>query len=432
MRILLTGASGFIGGHIAAALIAAGHRLVCAVRDVERAGRIFPGHDVIACDFNRDTAPAAWLPRLAGMDAVINCAGLLRSGRGQSIAAVHAEAPKALFDACVMAGIRRVIQISALGVAPGVDTDYARTKLAADRHLERLDLDWLILRPSLAYTPAGSYGGTSLFRALAALPWIIPLVGEGRQPFQPIHMDDLAEAVRRLVESPAISRQIIDVAGPERIELRDILIELRRWLGLPPARLLVAPLPLIRLVARAADRLRIGGPINSTSLAMLELGNVADPSLFTAATRIAPRRFAEALAAAPSHIQDRWHARLYFLRPVLRVTIGLFWISTGLITLVAWPKADSFAMLRAAGVPDVLVPVAFHLGWAFDVLLGYAMVMRENVRLVGSIMLVATVAYLAFVTKSQPWQWLHPVTPLAIVIPLMVATLVVMAIEDDR
>lgn len=109
MRILVTGATGFIGRHIAARLGAAGHRVVCCVRDVPRARRLFPDCECIPCDFNDDVAPDAWLPRLAGVDAVVNCVGILQSRRGQAMAAIHRDAPKALFDACAQARLRRVI-----------------------------------------------------------------------------------------------------------------------------------------------------------------------------------------------------------------------------------------------------------------------------------------------------------------------------------
>jgi len=301
MRILVTGAAGFIGRHIVAALRAAGHRVVCAGRDVERTRRMFPDQESITCDFNRDVTAEVWLPRLVGIDAVVNCVGILQSRRGQSIAAIHSAAPKALFAACVRAGIRRVIQISALGVRPEVATAYSQSKLDADRHLQSLDLDWVILRPSLAYTSAGSFGGTSLFRALAALPGMVPLVGDGRQPFQPIHMGDLTEAVRRLVEGSEVARRILDVVGPEPMALRDILADLRRWLGFAAPRFFETPLPVVRVAARIADRLGGVGPITTTSLTMLLQGNTADPAPFMAATGIVPRRFADALANEPAH-----------------------------------------------------------------------------------------------------------------------------------
>ncbi len=429
---MVTGAAGFIGRHVVAALGAAGHRVVCASRDVDRTRRMFPDLEHIACDFNRDVAVDAWLPRLAGIEAVVNCVGILQARRGQSMAAIHAAAPKALFDACARAGVRRVIQISALGIGPQVEAEYSRSKLDADRHLASLDLDWVILRPSLAYRPAGSFGGTSLFRALAALPWIVPLVGDGRQLFQPVHMDDLTEAVCRLVEESRAARQLVNVVGPEPMALRDILAGLRRWLGYGAPRFLEVPLPLVRIAARITDRLGGAGPVTTTSLTMLLAGHAVDPAPFVAATGIRPRRFADALAREPAHVQDRWHARLYFLRPLLRLSIGLFWLFTGLTAVALWPKADSLRMLREAGVPEALLPAAYHLGWTFDVAAGLALVMRWRVVLVGGAMIAATVAYLAFLSIGQPREWIHPITPLAICIPLMAATLVMMATDDDR
>ena len=147
---------------------------------------------------------------------------------------------------------------------------------------------------------------------------------------------------------------------------------------------------------------------------------------------VTPRRFADALANEPAHVQDRWHARLYFLRPLLRIAIGLFWLFTGLTTLALWPQADSLRMLRDSGVPEFLLPVAYHLGWAFDVVLGLAVLVRYRIPLVGSIMVAATVAYLTVLSIGQPWQWIHPVTPLAICFPLIAATLVMIAIDEDR
>src|SRR6266481_841295 len=113
MRILLTGANGFIGRYLRARLSTAGHDVVPALRNPVQTDALLPQPRSIAVDFNRDVTPQAWLPRLRGIDAVINCAGILQGGRGQSIAAIHEQAPKALFAACESAGVKRVIQISA-------------------------------------------------------------------------------------------------------------------------------------------------------------------------------------------------------------------------------------------------------------------------------------------------------------------------------
>ena len=169
MRFLLTGAGGFIGQHIAAELRMAGHDIVAAVRHPERWREQYPDEQALACDFNQDVTPEVWLSRLTDIDVVINCVGILQERGKESIEAIHYLAPRALFDACKIAGIKRIIHISALGADQEANTPYAKTKNAAERYLESLDINWIIMRPSLVYS-TGSGGGTSLFRALAAMP----------------------------------------------------------------------------------------------------------------------------------------------------------------------------------------------------------------------------------------------------------------------
>ena len=434
MRVLLTGANGFIGSHIAAALGAAGHHVVGCGRDIAAARWRFPSIEWVACDFNRDVEPSAWLPRLEGVEAVINCAGVLMGSRRQSIERIHRAAPVALFEACRLKGVRRVLQISALGAEPEADTAYAETKHAADRHLATLDLDWVILKPSLVYA-SGSYGGTSLLRGLAGFPFVVPIPGGGGQRFQPIHMHDLARGVCRLVEPDAPARIVVDVAGPEPMSLRDIVLGLRAWLGLPEAPVLAVPMQLIRLAGRCGSVLAYlsgRGTLNITAVRQLEFGNVADPRPFAEAVGFTPRRIADALAAEPSHVQDRWHARLYFLKPLLRVIIALFWMATGLLTAFAWPRVESEAMLVRAGLGGALLPAAFWGGVLFDVALGALLLLRWRVKLIGSLMVAATIPYLGFLTFGQPELWAHPLGPVTKTVPLIVATLVMIAIEDDR
>ena len=112
MNILLTGSTGFVGRTVAAALTRAGHQVHGGVSPRHRS----PGALQVPMDFARDTSAQAWLPRLAGIDAVVNAVGVLRDSRARPIDAVHQHTPVALFDACAQAGVRRVVHISALGI----------------------------------------------------------------------------------------------------------------------------------------------------------------------------------------------------------------------------------------------------------------------------------------------------------------------------
>ena len=117
MKILVTGATGFIAAQIVSTLSSAGHELYCCVRNIKAAKQRFWFATIIPCDFNKDTTPETWLKRLSShnIEVVINCVGILQGSRKQSIDAIHHDTPTALFTACQQLNINRVIQLSALG-----------------------------------------------------------------------------------------------------------------------------------------------------------------------------------------------------------------------------------------------------------------------------------------------------------------------------
>ena len=156
MRILVTGATGFIGGAVVDALLARGHVPVPAVRDVAAAKRRWPQLDAVACDFMRDTAAATWRPRLIGIDAVVNAVGILRESRGASFDALHSATPRALFAACAEAGVARVVQVSALGADAQAASRYHLSKREADDALLALPLRATIIQPSVVFAPEGA------------------------------------------------------------------------------------------------------------------------------------------------------------------------------------------------------------------------------------------------------------------------------------
>lgn len=106
MKCLVTGAYGFIGSEMVAALQREGFD-----RDLELGRRILPGIDWIECDFNNDIEVAQWLPRLAGIDAVVNCVGVLQQTARDDADRIHAQATRALFEACAAAGVKRLVHV---------------------------------------------------------------------------------------------------------------------------------------------------------------------------------------------------------------------------------------------------------------------------------------------------------------------------------
>lgn len=382
----------------------------------------------VEIDLNRDTDPATWLPRLGGIDAVVNCAGILQATRGQSIEAIHAAGPIALFEACEKAGVRRVVQVSAISATAEAGTAYAATKLAADERLRASRLEWVVLRPSLVHA-RGSYGGTSAFRALAALPFAIPLPGDGSQSFQPIWIDDLCEVIVAALETDRLVRRTVDPVGPQAVTLRKILEDYRRWLGFGPAPILRTPMALARIAAALGDQ--FGGPINSTALRQLEHGNTGDYAAFFAATGVAARGWSEALAAHPAHTQDRWHARLYVVRPLLRLTIAVLWLVSGFAGLAAL-REWSPLLAQDAHIPIATAFLALAAACFVDIGFAILVARRWKPRMMAALQLAAIGLYTLVASILWPSLWAEALGPLAKNLPIAAAVLALGAIEEER
>ncbi|MDD9335109.1 MAG: NAD(P)H-binding protein [Rickettsiaceae bacterium] len=430
MRVLVVGANGFIGSYITAELLKDNHDVVCAVRDIKATKRKFPNLEILACDFNNDTDQQKWLNNLQNIDVVINVSGVLTSTNNNKIENVHFFGPKALFDACILAKVKRIIHISALGIDNEKTTDYAITKKKIDNYLKTLkNIDWVILQPSLVYT-SGCYGGTSLFRSLSALPWFIPLIGDGSQQFQPIHMDDLTKVVVNCTKREGKICRVLKIVGPEIVTVKDILINFRSWLGLDPAKLIKIPLTFIRIAAKLGDFFSIG-PLNSTSYNMLLQPNIADKKDFINFTSVVPRNFEQGLATEPLTVQSLWHARLFLLKPLLKIILGLFWIMTGVITGV-FTSELGLKIITELGFSKQIAQIMLYSSCLADIILGTLMIIKPRIIGVCILQILLMLAYTFFLTFLKPDLWLEPLGVLTKNIPIILLTLVLLAIEKDK
>jgi uncharacterized protein YbjT (DUF2867 family) len=215
---------------------------------------------------------------------------VLQSARGNDSRRVHVAATAALFRGAARAGVRRLVHVSALGADERGETGFARDKAAGDASLAGLDLDWIVLRPSLVYADDNS-GGAALIEKLARLPGIVA-VPAGRIAFEPIHAADLARIVVACLTPAVPARRIYEVGGPETLTLREIVDETRRRRGLPPARFVNIPDALIRPALWLGDMagwFGLPGPLRSTTLAQARRMPAADSTAIRAATGIDPR-----------------------------------------------------------------------------------------------------------------------------------------------
>ena len=422
--VLVLGASGFIGARVAAAAAGRGWTVRAGSRNPGEGQRRAPQHVWVKADFGELTTAAAWSPLMDGVEAVVNCVGVLQGGGGDSSRVAHVEGPAALFEACSEGGVARVVHLSAVGV--GARTSYARDKLAGEEALAASGLDWIVVRPSLVVARE-VYGGTALFRGLAGLPKLIPLVG-GERSFRPVGIEDLASMMVGLLDGPAPAERVIEAAGPETISLAELILAYRGWLGFGAAHILslprVAALPVL-LAGDLAAWLGWRSSLRTTSLKQLEYGAAG-----TGPATPGMRGFREVLATEPSGVQDRWHARLYFVRPIGVISLGLFWLMTGLIDLGPGGRAAE-AILRRAGFAEWSGVASLAGAW-LDVALGALLFVRRFTRSTALLMIVATLGYLLVATARLPDLWFDPLGPWLKVIPMMALCLFVAATDDRR
>jgi uncharacterized protein YbjT (DUF2867 family) len=429
VRILVVGATGFIGSAVAARAIAEGHRLVAAIRP-KSATRPAGAERVVEIDVARATDPAHWEAPLEGVDAVVNCAGVLQSGPRQSPRGVHHTGIAALFAACRARQVRRIVHFSAIGVDRGGLSEFSRSKLAGDEALMAQDLDWVVLRPAVVLGDAAS-GAGALIRGLAALPLLPTMPATG--PLQVVMLDEVVDTVMFFLRPRAPGKRTLELAGPEQLTLPDVVAAYRRWLGWRPARRFELPEYLASLAYRLGDlagRLGWRPALRTNARREIVRGAVGDPAAWRQLTGIAPRTLTEALAARPASAQERDFARTFLLKPLVVAVLALFWIGTGAVSL--GPGFDiGLELMRAGGLPGLAVP-GVVAGALADIAVGAAILYRPTARVGLYCAVVLSLFYLTVGTVLLPELWRDPLGPMLKIWPILMLNIVALALLDER
>src|SRR5438034_3641876 len=290
MLVALTGGTGFVGRHIAATLVARGHRVRVLARDPARAR--FLSHrnvEVVAGGL----ADRAALDRLAsGADALIHLVGIIVEQGVQTFTAVHVAGTEAVLAAARQAGVRRFVHMSAVGARdePGA-TPYHRTKRQAEQLVRDSGLSHAIFRPSIISGPESA--PIQLLARLHCWSPAVPVFGDGRFPTQPIWVDDVALAFACAVERHDVSG-VFELGGPEVLTYEEFLLAIGRAARCSRP-LIHIPLGLVQSVARGCDLLGAAAPIPSDQVQMLVEGSATPGNAIESVFGIRPLPFEEGL-----------------------------------------------------------------------------------------------------------------------------------------
>jgi len=260
--VTVFGASGFIGRHLIQRLAARGYRVRAVTRDPNAALYLKPLGSVGQIQLfqanirdEKSTARA-----IGGADMVVNLVGILAESGRQRFAAVHAAGAERVARLSAAAGVRRLVQISAIGADAQSDSHYAATKARGEEAVRHHFPAATILRPSIVFGPDDRF--FNRFAEMARISPVLPLIGGGKTRFQPVYVGDVADAIIRSLEAAdGVEGKVFELGGPDIYTFREIMELILRETG--RTRLLLSiPFGLARFIAMmpcapvTADQLR--------------------------------------------------------------------------------------------------------------------------------------------------------------------------------
>ena len=273
MRVLVTGGTGVVGEATVAALLRRGHQVRLLARHAEDDARAWPsGVEARPGDV---TDPASLRGAADGCDAVLHVVGIVaESPPAATFERVNVEGTRHVVEEAARAGVPHLVYVSSLGADRG-QSDYHRSKLAGEEVARTFTGRWVVVRPGNVYGP-GDEVVSLLLRMVRTLP-AVPVIAGGDQEFQPVWADDVGEALAVAAERADLVGQTLEIAGPDRTCMHDLLDRFGALTDRKPVRL---PLPgaIASLGVKLFDAVGVSLPINEGQLTMLAEGNVIERS----------------------------------------------------------------------------------------------------------------------------------------------------------
>ena len=274
-NVLVLGGSGFVGGHVCEALNRAGISMTVVTRRLPaRSVQMLPKVTVVQADVHDPQALTALMP---GHDAVINLVAILHGDR-HAFDKVHVQLPRHIAHACVQAGVKRMLHVSALGADQHGPSLYQRSKAQGEAALQSEvvhGLQLTVLRPSVIFAQDDAF--MQLFARLQSIAPVVPLAGADTR-FQPVWVQDVAQALVYALNHRETIGRVYELAGPHIYTLKQLVEHAGAWAG-HPRPVFGLPQPLAYLQALVMEMMP-GAPLMSRdNLASMQVDNISDGQL---------------------------------------------------------------------------------------------------------------------------------------------------------
>lgn len=287
MKVFLTGTTGFVGRHMLRRLLEEGHSVRALVRDPAKArGLAQNGVELVAGDV---VGGAGLEQGIQGCDAVIHLVGIIVEKGPNTFERVHHLGTRNVVEAAKRAGVRRFVQMSALGVRADGVAVYQTSKWRGEEEVRKSGIPFCILRPAIIFGPGDGFV-TQMIQTMRSAPLFRPVPGSGSPKFRPIFVGDVTACFVRALTALTATDHTIALGGGDELTLNEVLKEIARCAGVrkPPVHI---PMPLMFLGAWLLQRILKDPPVTVDQLRMLREGSTCDIEPMIRMLGVKPRGF---------------------------------------------------------------------------------------------------------------------------------------------
>lgn len=290
--ILLTGATGFVGGNLLKEMLKQGLKIRCLVRNPSKAEAIRQrGVELAQGDVtDRDSIVKALAD--GKIDTAVHLVGILAETGKATFKVIHTEGTKNMVEACKQKNVKRFIHISALGTRENARSEYHKTKWEAEEIIRHSGLEYTIFRPSVLFGKEDKFA--NLFANIIKISPFIMIPGNGKNKMQTVSVKDLVKAMTMAIKDSKHINKVYEIAGPEKLAFDEIIDTICRVLGKTRLKIHI-PMCLMRPGAAIAETIFPKPLITRDQLLMLEEDNVTDNNALERVFGIKPLRFEEGI-----------------------------------------------------------------------------------------------------------------------------------------
>ncbi|HYV22397.1 MAG TPA: complex I NDUFA9 subunit family protein [Candidatus Bathyarchaeia archaeon] len=290
MRVAVTGANGFVGRHVIARLLLGRHEVRALISERSGAEKELPGAgtqmDVRRADVRK---PESLHGAFDGIDAVIHTVAV-PTERKQRFAEVNVAGVAHVVAEARRAGVRRIVHMGALGADPASPYPYLRSKGEGEALVTGSGIAHVVLQPSLLFGEGDDFFPRLAFSLIFP---IVPVPGDGKARFQPVHVDDIAQALVAAVQRSDIAG-VHQIGGAEPVTYDEMLAETMRGTGKRRPTLHV-PVPLMKPAAFVMGLVMSDPPVTISQLDLLAVDNTPRRNALEPVFGVRPRPFKGAL-----------------------------------------------------------------------------------------------------------------------------------------